>query len=176
MVYLRLVYDCIFMKSQFRSQFFNCIRYMIGIEKSLLEKRGSTMKAKNLAKLGLLGLLGVTTSCQNAGNKKMDSQGGHQHRAGSMSEEELLMQLDNEGKALYYSLNEEGKALAIQLASATCAASNSCKGMNSCKSANNPCAGQGECKGSSACGFTDKNLAVKVAAKHMVEKMEKMDY
>lgn len=135
------------------------------------------MRKSQLAQLGLIGLLGVTVGCQNSeknsGTKSRDSQ---QQKAGSMSEEELLTQLDEKGKALYYSMDEEGKALALKLSSMSCAGQNECAGLNSCKSSDNPCAGQGKCQGTSGCGFADKNLAVKVAAKHMAEKMENSDY
>lgn len=93
-----------------------------------------------------------------------------------MSEEELLKTLNDKGKALYYTLDNEGKQLARELASQSCAGHNKCKGLNSCKSANNECAGLGSCKGTSACGFSDKNTAVKVAVKHMAEKRTKTSY
>ena len=36
----------------------------------------------------------------------------------------------------------------------------------------NTCAGQGQCKGQTKCAFSDKNVAVRVAAKKMAEKRE----
>lgn len=88
---------------------------------------------------------------------------------GDLTEEELIQQLNQEGRNLYNSLNNDGKALALQLANQTCAGHNDCKGLNSCSGDENSCAGEGGCKGQSKCSFHDKNLAVQVAAKHMEE-------
>lgn len=90
-----------------------------------------------------------------------------------MTEDELLLELNDEGVKQYKSLSPEGKTLAIKLASQRCAQTNSCKGQNACKTDSNDCAGLGECKGQSKCGFSDKNLAVKIAAKLMAEKRVK---
>lgn len=88
----------------------------------------------------------------------------------SMSESELLPQLNAQGKATYQSLDAAGKALALKLANQACKGENECKGMNSCKTKDNSCAGQGGCQGTSPGPFKDKNLAIKVAAKKMAEK------
>ncbi len=87
-----------------------------------------------------------------------------------MSESELVSKLNSEGKATFQSLDPAGKALALKLANQTCKGQNDCKGLNSCKTANNSCAGNGSCKGTSKGPFTDKNTAVKVAAKKMSDK------
>ena len=140
------------------------------------------MKQQRLSKLALMGILTATVGCQSADEKKNGEETEKKeeseisYRAGTMSEEDLLSQLDEKGKALYYSLDEEGRGLALKLASMTCAGGNECAGLNSCKTADNPCAGQGSCTGKTACGFADKNLAVKVAAKHMAEKRGDADY
>lgn len=88
----------------------------------------------------------------------------------TMTESDLLNQLNAQGKATYQSLSPEGKALALKLANQTCKAHNECKGLNSCKTDTNSCAGQGGCKGKSPGPFADKNSAVKVAAQKMAEK------
>ncbi|HRD55789.1 MAG TPA: hypothetical protein PLC42_05265 [Parachlamydiaceae bacterium] len=80
-----------------------------------------------------------------------------------MTEKELLSELNDEGKAIYNSLDAKEKELAIEVASQKCASLNSCKGLNACKTDKNSCAGQAGCKGQSKCAFLDKNLAVKVA-------------
>jgi hypothetical protein len=82
----------------------------------------------------------------------------------------LMSQLNSQGRALFQSLSPEGKALALRLASQTCKGQNECKGLNSCKGGDNSCAGEGSCAGTSPSAFTDKNQAVKVAAKKMAEK------
>lgn len=87
-----------------------------------------------------------------------------------MTEEELLVDLDDDGYKQYMSLTPEGKAVAREIASAYCAGTNECKGRNACKTDKNDCAGKGDCKGKSKCGFSDKNLAVKVAAQVMAAK------
>lgn len=89
------------------------------------------------------------------------------------TESELLDQLNDQGKALYFSLNEEGKTLAREIASQQCAGKNACQGRNICKTDHNACKGKGSCKGQSACGFSNKNDAVEIAAKKMAEKRAK---
>lgn len=81
-----------------------------------------------------------------------------------MSEDELLIELNEEGEEIYNSLDSKGKALAREVASQRCNGMNNCAGLNACRTDKNNCAGQGSCKGLSKCGFSDKNLAVKVAA------------
>jgi hypothetical protein len=87
-----------------------------------------------------------------------------------LTEEELLLDLNDEGYKLYMSLTPEGKALAREVASMRCAKSNMCKGLNACATETNACAGQGKCKGTGKCALSDKNLAVKLVAKKMNEK------
>ena len=57
-----------------------------------------------------------------------------------------------------------------EVASARCQGTNKCKGLNACKTDKNDCAGKSTCKGTGKCGISDKNLAVKLAAKKMSEK------
>lgn len=92
----------------------------------------------------------------------------------TMTEQDLLSQLNAEGKATYQGLDKEGKALALKLANQSCKGQNECKGLNSCKTEDNSCAGKGSCKGTSPGPFKDKNAAVKAAAKHMAEKRSMM--
>lgn len=93
-----------------------------------------------------------------------------QLKEGSITEGQLLQQLDPVGKATYNSLDPEHKQLALELANQSCQGHNSCKGKNACKTENNSCAGKGGCRGQSKCNFKDKNKAVKVAQQKMLEK------
>lgn len=79
-----------------------------------------------------------------------------------MTDDDIKLELSKEGLKLYDSLDEEGKALARKVASQRCAKTNECKGLNACATDTNKCAGQGTCKGTSKCGFSNKDLAVKV--------------
>lgn len=87
-----------------------------------------------------------------------------------MTEDELSLELNDEGMKLFQTLDAEGKALALKVASQRCAQTNFCKGLNACATDQNKCAGEGDCKGKGKCGFADKNLAVKVVAKKMAQK------
>lgn len=91
-----------------------------------------------------------------------------------MTEQELLLELNDNGLALYNSLSPDGKQLAREVASQRCARTNSCKGLNACATEKNKCAGQGGCMGQTKCGFSDKNLAVKVVAEKMKAKRESL--
>lgn len=91
-----------------------------------------------------------------------------------MTEEELLLELNDDGLRMYKSLTAEGKALALKVASGMCAASNQCQGLNACKSANNACAGKGDCAGKGICAISDKNLAVKLVYDKMNEKRKNL--
>lgn len=91
-----------------------------------------------------------------------------------LTEEELLLQLNDEGTKLYMSLSPEGKALARETASRKCNGNNSCKGLNACRTDKNECAGKGTCKGTTKCAISDPNFAVKLAAKKMAEKREEL--
>lgn len=102
----------------------------------------------------------TTTDDPNAGNM-----GYH-----LLTEDELLLDLNDEGYKLYMTLTPEGKALAREVASTRCNGSNACAGLNACASDKNKCLGQGACKGQSKCAISDKNLAVKLVAKKMADK------
>lgn len=91
-----------------------------------------------------------------------------------MTEEELLLELNDDGLRMYKSLNAEGKALALKVASGMCAASNQCQGLNACKSEQNACAGKGDCAGKGICALSDKNLAVKLVYDKMHEKRQNL--
>lgn len=86
------------------------------------------------------------------------------------TDDELLLELNDQGAALYESLDQEGKALARLVASQRCDHTNECKGLNACQTDKNKCAGQGTCKGQGKCAFSDKNMAVKVVAEKMSKK------
>lgn len=87
-----------------------------------------------------------------------------------MTEDELMLELNDDGVKLYNSLTPEGKALARDVASQRCNGTNQCAGLNACETKTNSCAGKGKCKGTSKCAFADKNLAVKVVADKMAKK------
>ncbi len=87
-----------------------------------------------------------------------------------MTEDELLLELNDDGYKQYMALTPEGKAVAREVASQRCAGTNECKGRGACKTDKNSCAGQNSCKGESKCGISDKNLAVELAAKVMANK------
>ncbi len=92
-----------------------------------------------------------------------------------MTDDDIKLELSQEGLKLYNSLDEEGKALARKVASQRCAKTNECKGLNACATDDNKCAGQGKCKGTSKCGFSNKDLAVKVVYdKLMKEKRDNL--
>jgi len=91
-----------------------------------------------------------------------------------MTEEELLSELNAEGKALYQNLSPEGKELARDVASMRCQYSNKCKGLNACATDKNTCAGKGSCKGQGKCAIADKNLAVKLVSQKMGAKRASM--
>lgn len=123
------------------------------------------MKKRDYKKLALLGLTGslllTGTGCESMADRASNSE---EVADATMSEQDLLSQLSPEGRQLYNSLNDQGKKLALQLASQTCKGKNSCKGLNSCKTDSNSCQGLGGCKGTSPGPFKNKNSAVKVAA------------
>lgn len=90
-----------------------------------------------------------------------------------MTEDELMLELNAKGIAMYKSLSPDGKAMALLTASMMCNNSNPCKGYNACKTAHNDCAGKGNCKGQGKCAYSDKNLAVKVVYDKMAAKRAK---
>jgi len=92
----------------------------------------------------------------------------HAHMA--MKENELMGQLNAQGKASFQSMSTEGKTLALKVANGTCKGNNECKGLNSCSGNNHDCAGKGGCKGTGNGNFKDKNVAVKLVAAKMAEK------
>ena len=115
---------------------------------------------------------GNQTYGQNRGDRGYVAENEQNAPAASrmLTEEELVLQLNDEGKGIYQNLDSEGKALALKLANQSCKGKNDCKGMNACKTDSNSCAGKGGCKGTSPAPFQDKNVAVKVAFKKMQEK------
>lgn len=59
-----------------------------------------------------------------------------------MTEDQLMSQLNEQGKQMYRGLSPEGKTLAIKLASRSCKGTNDCKGQGACKTADHSCAGK----------------------------------
>jgi hypothetical protein len=92
-----------------------------------------------------------------------------------MTEDELLLELNDEGAKLYHSLDKQGKELAREVASQRCNMTNSCKGLNACQTDKNECAGKGDCKGKGKCAFADKNVAVKVVADKIKMEQKRSD-
>lgn len=137
------------------------------------------MKKRSFKKLALFGLATGVLTLQGLEavdlNKKQPSTQADDPNAGNlgyhlMTEDELLLELNDEGYKLYMSLSPEGKLLARKVASTRCNGSNECKGLNACKTDKNECAGKGDCKGQGKCAVADKNLAVKLVAKKMAAK------
>lgn len=136
------------------------------------------MDRRQLKKLVLLGVVsGVIVSNQlhgvdvkNDASKKtvdLNAQNAGYHL---YTEDELLLELNDDGVKLFKSLTPEGKKLALQVASTRCNGTNECAGLNSCETPDNKCAGQGACKGQGKCAIADKNLAVKLVSDKMAGK------
>lgn len=87
-----------------------------------------------------------------------------------MTEDELLLELNDEGTSLYKGLSPEGKKLALLVASQRCDHTNECAGLNACATDKNSCAGKGSCQGKGKCALADKNLAVKLVSEKMAKK------
>lgn len=92
-----------------------------------------------------------------------------------LTEEELLLELNDKGRAMYQNLDDDGKKLAIKVASQMCNGTNECSGLNACQTDKNKCAGQGSCKGQSKCAISDKNLAVKLVSEKMAKKRKALE-
>lgn len=147
------------------------------------------MKKRHLTKLALLGLTsGLLCANEVSANETQDKSSSSNSSSQKsnpnpndgnlgyhlMTEDELLLELNDEGQKLYYSLDEKGKALARFVASQRCAGTNKCAGLNACQDETHKCAGKGSCAGKGKCGFSDKNLAVKVVAEKMAKKRAQM--
>lgn len=87
-----------------------------------------------------------------------------------MTEDELMLELNQKGRELYQKLDANGKRLARVVASQMCNETNECAGLNGCQTEHNSCAGQGSCKGKSKCAIADKNLAVKLVSDKLAKK------
>lgn len=135
------------------------------------------MNKNDMKKLALLGLIGGTLVSQGAfaadattskkgevGSKDKSIEELNAQNVGYhlYTEDELLLELNDEGAKMFKSLTPEGKKLALEVASSRCNGTNECKGLNGCQTANNACAGKGACKGQGKCAIADKNLAVKL--------------
>lgn len=114
-------------------------------------------------------LLATNTSSQPATRTEPDPNDGNlgYHL---MTEEELMLELNDEGQKMYKELDPSNKKLALEVASKRCANTSACKGLNACKTDKNSCAGQGSCKGQGKCAISDKNLAVKLVYDKMMKK------
>lgn len=158
------------------------------------------MKKRDLKKLALLGIAGgivlansieaeeksddyqikissllAANTSTSSHQKSTDSSTPEDPNAGNlgyhlMSEDELLLELNDEAQRMYNSMDATNKKLAREVASARCANTNACKGLNACKTAKNSCAGQASCKGQGKCGMADKNLAVRIVYNKMMKK------
>lgn len=88
-----------------------------------------------------------------------------------MTEEELKLELNEEGLKMYNSLDDKNKELAREVASMRCKNSNPCSHLNACKTPQNDCAGKSStCKHTGKCAVPDKNLAVKLVYDKMKDK------
>lgn len=139
------------------------------------------MKKNEIKKIALLGLTtGFLISSQLQGAAVQDKANPAKGTTGTsldmnegnvgyhlMTEDELLVELDDKGAALYKSLDPKGRELARQVASQRCNGTNECKGLNACQTDKNDCAGKGDCKAKGKCAFSDKNLAVRVTAEKL---------
>jgi hypothetical protein len=83
------------------------------------------------------------------------------------TEDELLLELNDQEAKMYNNLSPQGKQLVLNVASMRCAKTNPCAGLNACASDKNDCAGKGKCKGTGKCAISDKNLAVKLVYQKM---------
>jgi hypothetical protein len=134
------------------------------------------MKKQDLQKLALLGLFSGLILTQQAQAESNTKESPLQDAAAGnmgyflMTEDDLMLEVNQENWDLFQSLSPEGKKLALKVASQRCNNTNECKGLNACKTDSNECAGKGGCKGTSKCAFADKNLAVKVVADQMAKK------
>ena len=139
------------------------------------------MKKQDLKRLAVLGLIsglviqGSAYAADVKADKKNEYKSADADDEGNrgyylMSEDDLLLELNNEGTKTYQALSPEGKALARKVASQRCNGTNECKGLNACKTDSNECAGKGSCRGKSKCAVSDKNLAVKLVSQHMAAK------
>lgn len=86
------------------------------------------------------------------------------------TEDELLLELNDEGLKMYNSLTPEAKQLTLKVASMRCAQTNECANLNACATDKNDCAGKGSCKGQGKCALSDKNLAVRLVYEKMASK------
>jgi len=105
-------------------------------------------------------------------NPKKDSYDPNSENMGYhlLTEDELMLQLNDQGAKQFRSLSPEGKKLALLTASQMCQGTNECRGLNACQTDKNKCQGQGSCKGQSKCAHADKNVAVKLVAEKMAGK------
>lgn len=104
---------------------------------------------------------------RSSGNNDMNEGNLNYHL---MTEDELMIELNQKGRNLYQKLDANGKRLARVVASQMCNETNECAGLNGCQTENNSCAGQGSCKGKSKCAIADKNLAVKLVSDKLAKK------
>lgn len=125
----------------------------------------ATDKAKCPGKHGCPGL----TADRNKTPKKEPDYNPNDSNIGYhvFTEDELLLELNDEGTKMYNNLSPDGKQLVLTVASMRCAKTNPCAGLNACATDKNDCAGKGSCKGQGKCAVSDKNLAVKLVYEKM---------
>jgi hypothetical protein len=137
------------------------------------------VKNRNLSKWALLGLTsGVLASCGTGGSDKEPAANPMEQlgeKVATIGKNQLLSQLNESSRTLFESLDGEGKALVLRVASSKCAGENPCGGLNGCKSSSNDCAGQAKCAGQGGCA-ADANMAVKLVIKKLAEKRSGLGY
>lgn len=126
-----------------------------------LKNRYSTLLANNT----LTTKSKVSSSAQTTPNPNDGNLGYH-----LMSEDELLLELNQDGQRMYNEMDPANKRLALEVASGRCANTNLCGGLNACKTDKNDCAGKASCKGNGKCGIADKNLAIRLVYTKMMKK------
>lgn len=148
---------------------------IIGVSSGLListQASATSPKATNQAvkSSGHVAFNDSTTSSKDA--KKSEYSDANDGNIGyhDMTDDELMLELNPDGVAMFKSLTPEGKALARKVASMRCNGTNECKGLNACATEKNDCAGKGSCKGQGKCAMSDKNLAVKLVRDKMAQK------
>lgn len=139
---------------------------------------------KNLAIAGITTGIIISSTINAAGadtSKDTQTQDQQESDGGNLgyhlyTEEELELELNDEGLKTFNSLSPEGKKLALLVASQRCNNMNECKGLNACQTEHNSCAGKGSCKAKGKCAFSDKNLAVKIVAEKMAQKRNNVNH
>lgn len=145
---------------------------LLGLTSGLLLVNAKTEGGDESGKNNLNSRINKSLTSNDAANNSKDNDDPNNSNLGYhlMTEDELLIELNDEGTKMYNSLSPESKKLALQVASMRCAQTNPCAGLNACATEKNDCAGKSQCKGTGKCAVSDKNLAVKLVYDKMADK------